>query len=247
MPKVAFVAALEREVAALIRTWKARTLKRGGRRYRVFENGDAVLVCGGIGAEAARRATEAVIQEFAPVRVLSVGFAGALDEALKVGDVVEPGIVINAQDGSRAQSGQGQGTLVTVATVASPQEKAKLRKAYQASLLDMEAAAVAIAAQARGVEFGALKAISDDASFDMPATKRFVTNDGQFQEVRFAIYVVLRPWLWKAAIVLARNSAKASRALCTAILSYMDRATLAAELNQNKVGSEFTGRPLETH
>ncbi len=247
MPRIAFVAALEREVAPLIRTWKARTLERGGRRYRVFENGDAVLVCGGIGAEAARRATEAVIQEFAPVRVISVGFAGALDEALKVDDVVEPAIVINAKDGSRTQSGQGQGMLVTIATVASPEEKVKLRQAYQASLVDMEAAAVAIAAQARGVEFGALKAISDDASFDMPATKRFITNDGQFQDARFAMYVVVRPWLWKAAIDLARNSATASRALCAAILGYMDRATLSAELNQNKVGPEFTGRPLETH
>ena len=238
---------MEREVAPLIRTWKARTLERGGRCYRVFEDGDAVLVCGGIGAEAARRATEAVIQEFAPVRVISVGFAGALNEALKVGDVVEPASVVNAQDGSRTQLGQGQGTLVTVATVASPEEKAKLRRAYQASLVDMEAAAVAIAAQARGVEFGALKAISDDATFGMPATQRFITNDGQFQEIRFAMHVVVRPWLWKAAIALARNSAKASRALSTAILSYLDRATLSAELNQNKVGSEFTGRPLETH
>jgi adenosylhomocysteine nucleosidase len=246
MSRIAFVAALEREVTPLIRTWKVRTLEHGGRRYRVFENGDAVLVCGGIGAEAARRATEAVIHEFAPVRVISVGFAGALDKALKVGDVVEPGIVINAKDGSRTQSGQGQGTLVTIANVASPEEKVKLRQAYQASLVDMEAAAVAIAAQARGVEFGALKAISDDASFEMPATKRFITNDGQFQEVRFAMYVIVRPWLWKAAIALARNSAKASRALCAAILGYMDRATLSAELNQNKVGSEFTSRPVET-
>jgi adenosylhomocysteine nucleosidase len=111
----------------------------------------------------------------------------------------------------------------------------------------MEAAAVAIAAQARGVEFGALKAISDDASFDMPDTQRFITNDGQFQEARFAVCVVLRPRLWKAAIALARNSAKASRALCAAIVGYMDRATLSAELNQNKVSPKFTGRPLETN
>ena len=52
----------------LIRGWKVRTMEHGGRRYRLFENGEAVLICGGIGAEAARRATEAVIQEVKPAR-----------------------------------------------------------------------------------------------------------------------------------------------------------------------------------
>ena len=61
--EIAIIAAMEREVRPLIRSWKVRTIEHGGRRYRLFENGDAVLICGGIGAEAARRATEAVIQE----------------------------------------------------------------------------------------------------------------------------------------------------------------------------------------
>ena len=94
-------------MAPLIRRWKVRMMEHGGRRYRLFENGDAVLVCGGIGAEAARRATEAVIREVHPVRVVSVGFAGALDGALQVGDVLEPRTVINAADGARTEVGSG--------------------------------------------------------------------------------------------------------------------------------------------
>jgi adenosylhomocysteine nucleosidase len=246
---------MEREVRPLIRSWKfsasVRTLEHGGRRYRLFENGETTVICGGIGAEAARRATEAVIQEVNPVRVISVGFAGALDSSLQVGDVLEPCTVINAADGVRTEIGSGAGILVSSTSVAGKEQKIRLNKAYGASAVDMEAAAVAQGAQARGVEFGALKAISDAADFSLPAMDRFVAEDGRFRSVAFACHVVLRPWLWATAVALARNSSKASDALCSALASYLQRASLksrplpgeslAAELNQNKVGPEFAG------
>jgi nucleoside phosphorylase len=224
--KIAIVAAMEREVRPLIRGWKVRMMEQGGRRYRLFENEEAALVCSGIGAEAARRATEAVIQEVKPARVLSVGFAGALDGSLEVGDVLEPRTVINAADGVRTEVGSGEGILVSSATVAGKEQKIRLSKAYGASAVDMEAAAVAQGAQARGVEFAALKAISDSADFNLPALDRFVAGDGSFHSVRFACSVALRPWRWGTTIALARNSYKASRALCGALVSYLGRETL---------------------
>src|ERR1019366_7098433 len=230
MSRIAIIAAMEREVAPLIRSWKVRTkvrtMEHGGRRYRLFENGEAVLVCGGIGAEAARRATEAVIREVSPVRVISVGFAGALDGALQVGHVLEPRMVINAADGARTEVGSGEGILVSSATVADKAQKIRFGKAYGAVAVDMEAAAVAQGAQARGVEFGALKAISDAADFKLPALDRFVAKDGSFHSVRFACHVALHPWSWGTTIALARNSSKASRALCGAIVSYLGRENL---------------------
>src|SRR6202158_5899639 len=163
MSKIAIIAAMEREVGPLIRSWKVRTMEHGGRRYRLFENGEATLVCGGIGAEAARRATEAVIREVHPVRVISVGFAGALDASLQIGHVFEPRTVINAADGVRTEVGSGEGILVSSTTVAGKEQKIRFGRSYGASAVDMEAAAVAQGAQARGVDFGALKVISDAA------------------------------------------------------------------------------------
>jgi adenosylhomocysteine nucleosidase len=226
--KIAIVAAMEREVRPLIRNWKVRTIEHSGRRYRLFEsvleNGSTFLICGGIGADAARRATEAIICEVKPRRVISVGFAGALDSALKVGDVLEPRTVINAADGARTEIPWGEGILVTSATIAEEDEKARLAKSYNAIAVDMEAAAVARGAAARGVEFAAVKAISDGADFSMPAKmERFVATDGTFRSAKFAGHVVLRPWLWASTIALARNSAKASRPLCDALASYLDR------------------------
>jgi adenosylhomocysteine nucleosidase len=226
--KIAIIAAMEREVRPLIRNWKMRMVEHDGRRYRLFENGGAAVICGGIGAEAARRATEAVIREVKPLRVLSVGFAGATDGS-HLGQAFEPRLVINAADGVRTDIGSGDGILVTSATVAGKEQKARLGKAYGASAVDMEAAAVAQGAQARGVEFGALKVISDDSDFEMPALDRFVTHNGSFRSVRFAGHVALRPWLWGTTITLARNSSKASKALCGAIARYLSRETLSGQ------------------
>jgi adenosylhomocysteine nucleosidase len=252
MSKTAIIAAMEREVRPLIRSWKVstnvRTLEHGGRRYRLFENGEAALVCGGIGAEAARRATEAVIREVNPARVISAGYAGAVDASLQIGHVFQPRTVINAADGVRTDVGSGEGILVSSAIVAGKEQKVRYGRAYGASAVDMEAAAVAQGAQARGVEFGALKVISDAADFNLPAVDRFVAADGSFQSVRFACHVAVRPWLWSATISLARNSAKASRALSDALTSYLSRESrnreavpdesLAAVLNPIKAGPE---------
>jgi len=214
MPRLAIVAALEREVRPLVKRWRVSEKEHDGRRFRFFENRDVVLVCGGIGAVAARRASEAVIAIFDPQVVCSAGFAGALDATLKVGDVVRPRTVLNASDGSRAQVDGGEGILVSFGSVASPEQKRKLRESFGAQSVDMEAAAVARAAEVRRKEFTAVKAISDEVDFEFPAMERFVNADGRFSESRFAFYAALRPGLWPRVIRLARNGNQASRALC---------------------------------
>ncbi len=214
MSKVAFVAALEREVRPLVRTWRVNEKEYDGRRFQFFEDGEAVLVCGGIGPEPARRAAEAVIALYAPMVVYSVGFAGALDHDLKVGDLIQPAQVIDARDSSRMNVSGGKGILVSFGSVASPVQKAKLRVSFSAQAVDMEAAAVARAAQLRGVEFGVVRSISDEFDFTFPATEQFVDSTGNFQQGRFAVYAALRPWLWPKVRSLAVNSNVASRALC---------------------------------
>jgi adenosylhomocysteine nucleosidase len=224
MRRIAIVAALKSEVAPLIRDWNVRFVDHAGRRYQLFENGHAALLCAGIGPEAARRATEAIIQEFQPSHILSVGFVGALDPALRVSEIFEPRTVINAGDGARTDTGSGQGTLVSFDAVAGPEQKEKLRTAYGASAVDMEAAAVAQGAEVRGVHFSVLKAVSDEAGFLMPPVHAFVTPDGKFRTATFAVHVAVRPWLWRRTFVLARNSARARRALSDALELYLKRS-----------------------
>jgi adenosylhomocysteine nucleosidase len=221
--KIAFVAALEREVKPLVRTWRIVQREYEGRRYKIFENGAVALICAGIGAEAARRATAAIISLYSPLKVWSVGFAGALDPTLKVGDALQPQQVIDAGDGSSTSLGGGIGTLVSYGAIASPQQKYSLRRAYAAQAVDMEAAAVARGALAKDTGFAAYKVISDEADFEFPALERFVRN-GNFRQGAFIVYGAIRPWLWPKVMRLARNSAKASDALCRWLREYIAQA-----------------------
>lgn len=219
MPEVAIVAALEREVAPLVRRWRVVDQEHGGRKFRFFESGNAVVVCGGMGFEAARRATEATIALYRPSVVLSVGFAGALDEKLRVGDLLEPRYVVDARDGSRTDTGSGSGVLVSSPAVAGAEQKAKLAKSYGAQAVDMEAAAVAKGADARGLRFAAVKAISDEVGFAMPPMDRFIAADGSFRARSFALYAASRPFIWPDVLRLAQNSARAARALSAMLQS----------------------------
>jgi len=230
--KIAMVAALEREVRPLVKGWRRVEREHLGRGFNFFESGQAVAVCGGIGAEAARRATEAVIALYMPELVLSVGFAGGLDPALKVGEIFSPSRVIDARDGSSVEIAAGRGVLVSALTIAGMEQKAKLAESYAAQAVDMEAAAVSRGAQARGVRFMAVKAISDESAFSMPPLDRFVNRDGQFCQTAFAASLGARPWLWSKIFQLARNSAKASRALCAELDRYINGSKVSgAELH----------------
>jgi uridine phosphorylase len=215
MPKIAIVAALEPEIGGLIRCSRRVAREHAGRNFDFFERDEWVLVCGGIGVEAARRAAEAAILLYRPAQVWSVGFAGALDQSLRVGDIFVPYAVIDARDGSRVYVAgvDCRRSLVTFACVAGAQQKKNLADAFGANAVDMEASGVAAAAAARGLGFAAIKVISDEWDFAMPAMGRFIDPQGQFRTLAFAAFVALRPWLWMRVAALARNSRKAARAL----------------------------------
>src|ERR1700690_2387036 len=101
MSKVAIVAALEREVAGFTKNCRRVERDYAGHSFIFFAQDDMVVVCGGIGLDAARRASEAVIELYHPTQLCSVGFAGALTPEQRVGDLFTPSAVIDARDGSR--------------------------------------------------------------------------------------------------------------------------------------------------
>jgi adenosylhomocysteine nucleosidase len=234
---IAIVAALDREVSPLVKHWRIREEKYAGRTFRFYENENAVLVCGGIGPEAARRAAEAVIALYQPALICSAGFAGAANPNSKVGDILIPRRVIDSSDGSRTDSGTGEGILVSFAAIAAPQQKAKLRAAFNADAIDMEAAAVARAAAAHGIRFAAVKAISDASNFAIPPLDKFVNPDGTFNTAKFTFFVTPRPWMWRKVLQLESGSRAATRALCKRLAELVREGY---EPGKNREGREFT-------
>jgi adenosylhomocysteine nucleosidase len=215
--KIAIVAAIEREVWPLVKDWPRREINLAGRSYGFFEQAGTVVVCGGIGREAARRATEAVIELYRPALVLSAGFAGGLDPALAVGDTLWPRHILDGGESRRTDSGVGEGVLISFPHVASPEQKAKLRQAYGAQAVDMEAAAVAQSAQAKGVKFMACKVISDSSGSSLAPLELFLGDDGKFRVLRFLSYIAVRPWLWSKVERWARDTRRAAANLSAAL------------------------------
>jgi adenosylhomocysteine nucleosidase len=219
MPKFAIIAALERELDPLVKSWPSTT----DQEHTFHESNYAVAVCGGIGAESARRAAEAVIAKYSPDLLISAGVAGALVPDLKVGATIFPATVIDSQDASRHETviqhahvgntAVGRTILITYPEVATVAQKQQLAKSYGAHAVDMEAAAVARAAQSHNLPFLAVKAISDDLNFEIPEMSRFI-RAGQFNTARFALHIAIRPWLWLRVFRLARNTRIASENLC---------------------------------
>jgi len=225
-PQIAIVAALEREISPLIQTWRVAKKSHANHDFKFFEQENAALICAGIGPQSARRAAEAIIALYSPTIIYSAGFAGALTPGLKIGEIIIPRRVINAADGSRTDTdtdtAAGDQILISFPSVADPEQKAKLHESFAAHAVDMEAAAVAQAAQARGIKFAAIKAISDESGFTLPPMEKFITAHGQFRTAQFAIHASSRPWLWPTLVRLARNSSKASHALCDVLRRVVD-------------------------
>ena len=230
------MAALEREVWPFVKQWPATRHEYDGREFKFFEKEQMVVVCGGIGSEAARRAAEAVINLYHPSLLISAGFAGALDASLSPGHSLTPQHVINATDGSRTELHFGNGVLVTFDSVADVEQKAKLAKAYGAHAVDMEAAAVAQAAEAHGIKFLACKVISDSAHTHLPPIAAFVGSDGRFHALKFLLFLGIRPWLWGSVLRLARNSAMAAETLCKTLNVSAQKAS--AEFETHALGRE---------
>ena len=229
MPEVAIVAALEREVRAAVNSWRVRAREYNGHRFKFFEKDDrAVLVCGGIGSGPARRACEAAIALYHPKLIVSLGFAGALVPELHIAQPFAPVRVIDGGDGRVFQSAAvGSGTLLSFGAIASAEQKRKLAAAFSAQAVDMEAAAVALGAEARQLPFMAYKAISDPSGFEFPDLEKFIDAAGQFRTVRFAMSTIVRPWIWARVLRLAINSRRACATLCRWLDQFNDTARTA--------------------
>jgi adenosylhomocysteine nucleosidase len=216
MSKLVIIAAAEIEVAPLVRGWRQSRTNAQRHDVDIFENGDAVVAIGGMGPVAGRIAADTAYKHCnGDVRgFLSVGFAGGLNPALKVADIVEPKKIVCAADDTEISNPTGSGTLVSAGAVAGHEQKLMLASKHGAHAVDMEAYSVADVARIYAVPFRAIKVISDELDFPMPPMGRFIDEKGRFQTGSFVIYTAIRPWIWPMVWRLGRNSQRATHALC---------------------------------
>jgi len=216
---VAVVAAMARELAPMLRG--VRSHRADGIEF--FELADAVVAVGGIGRKAAGRTAEVLIRRYSPGVLISAGLVGALTPNLKVGNVVEVKEVVDVDSGEIFRTGHGDAVLVTGSAVAGPADKPIEAQHWHADIVDMEASAEAAIANQNGVEFMAIKAVSDEVNFAMPPLGRFINAKGRFETLSFLAWVAIRPKWWSVVRQLNANSELAAANLSKALAHLIAR------------------------
>src|SRR5262249_39815846 len=155
--------ALRRESAPFLRRFLKRRIRNAP--TPAWELDNLLVVETGMGVERSLAAMRWIVEHHAPEVVISAGFAGALEDGWRVGDVLVAREVIDTQARTWAASPDGHGRLLTVQRmVGDPEEKRRLGQQHQAAAVDMESAAVAQFCSERGLSFLSVRAISDDVA-----------------------------------------------------------------------------------
>ena len=223
MTRTAIVAAIPGELKPLVRNWPHSS--RDGTHFwaQRTEEDEWIAACAGAGQSAATRAF-AAIEAGGPIDlVFSIGWAGALRNEIAPGTAHNVAGVIDVRTGERfhCDAGAGDLWLATSPVVANTQEKLRLASAYNAALVDMEAAAVARLAAMRGIPFYAIKGVSDALTDRLPDFNRFLSPSGQFQLARFTLFAILRPWYWPALVRMGENSKRASQSIAESLHHFL--------------------------
>jgi len=233
MSRVAIIAAMPGELNPLVHGWQhERRASIHLWRWK-FDQGEWVAASAGAGVEAATRAFAEVERDGSVDLVISTGWAGALTADLATGQAYAASGVIDARTGERFQVAHCtvERWLVTSPTVADATEKQRLATAYGASLVDMEASAIARLAAMRGIPFYCIKGISDGYSDQLPDFNRFISQSGQFRLARFIVFAALRPWYWPALVRMGENSRKAAQGIMESLLDFLDERAYIRERN----------------
>jgi adenosylhomocysteine nucleosidase len=230
---IAIIAALEGELKPLVRgrgtgSWKQR---QSGKGCSVWEyrhaDGCWIAACAGMGEVRAAVAFAEVEKVAAIDAVCLVGWAGALDRAIRAESVSGVSLVVDTRTGERFRPAEFQPSwpvLATTRRVADEREKKRLAASYGAGLVDMEAATIARIALGKGIPFYCFKAVSDDADAQLPDLNPFVAENGRLKMLPFLAHVAVRPGSWSALMKLGRHSSAASRNLAETLYRWLDES-----------------------
>jgi uridine phosphorylase len=163
-----FLAADPREFAGLLPHWTSiapKTLAVHWARTAMWRGRPVMAIANGAGAD---RAFVAVLLAHEISGVCNIGFCGALDPKLQIGDIV---VATGVDDGTEvhpAADPRGpaatSGIVATVSRIASTAEEKRALREKGATIVEMEAAGAAKGAQDLGVPFYCVRAVSDLAN-----------------------------------------------------------------------------------
>lgn len=219
MGVLAFIAAESRELSGL--------LARAGQVHRLdldvafgrgfaLDGRDAVGVANGPGPELAGRALDVLRGGYELDAVISIGYCGALDPALRPNDIVV-GASVNGSLTRSPVTSRGHacgGVFSSDRVVISAREKHELHNTG-AIAVEMEAGALALRAGNWGVPFYCVRVVTDTAAESLPLDFNACRgSDGRFSRSRIIMAALRRPGvLFPELMKLDRRCRTASEAL----------------------------------
>jgi adenosylhomocysteine nucleosidase len=190
-----------------------------------------VLVRSGVGRQRAEDATLQVIDRFQPSTLVSIGYAGAVQPDLNVGDLVIADTIIEEKKKGKYSPDSGWlnrakdvpcpkgfkavvGGLLTVDNVIHDSlSKQELGKNYSVQAVEMETSAIAKVAEEKDVPLLSLRVISDRLDQELLDSSSFLGSDGEISTLKAGWYVLTHPGSIKSALSLSSQTQIATQAL----------------------------------
>jgi len=205
-----------------------------------------VLVRSGVGGARAAAALRETAERFPLAQILSIGFAGGLDPALQVGDLliadtvtkvanpfntsadgapshsiptalVNQAMVIACPEGVTAYQG---GLLTVDDVVTQPQDKKRLGEAYHALGVDMETYDLLVEAERRDLPFLSMRAVTDTVEQELMNCSHLVDDDGNVSTLKAGWHVLKHPGDLSGMIALGRHAKRATDHLTAFLAEY---------------------------
>jgi adenosylhomocysteine nucleosidase len=193
-----------------------------GRRIMLAANGAGARLAGHAVEIALRAVRAAELSASKLEMIVSTGFCGALDPALRESQIVVGTEVVDSQTqekfaacrvtdpGNTASSG----VIVTQDRVAQNAQEKRALHASGAVAVDMEAAGVAVRAKRAGLPFVCIKAVSDraDESFGFDLN-RMRSADGHVRHGKIVYYALTHPAVIPELLRLKRRTEAVAQVL----------------------------------
>jgi adenosylhomocysteine nucleosidase len=215
-----FLAADPREFAGFITHWTSLTplpLAVHWSQAGMWRGRPAKAIANGAGADRAFAA--AVLAGEVPA-ICNLGFCGALDEALDIGDiVVATEVITHTGERHAAADPRGpeaaEGVIASINRIATTADEKRTLRATGAIAVEMEAAGAARAAEDLGVPFYCIRAVSDLATEDFANDfNAALTTDGSFSIARLVTGALASPSTrFRELVRLQKRTALASKKL----------------------------------
>jgi nucleoside phosphorylase len=218
--------ALHREAAPFLRRIP-RLVRLRAAPCPAWQSESLIVLETGVGEQRCLAALQWLLAELPPPReVISAGFAGALDENWKVGDVLFADEILDMSGqrwntADRGGSGRRGGLLTMSHLIADPAEKRRLGILHQVGAVEMESAAAVQFCQERGLAFRGVRAISDDVSTGLSPRLLKLLGGSRVSIPRLILGVLRQPGIIGELRRLARDTHIAALNLADALVQLL--------------------------